>query len=249
MKWRLTPTGLPQHGCFQRHFIYNLLFQFKNFLFHLNLIYNVLVLLFKLNNLVTILNSQTTSQADGNVIAAHDRFAIDQELLLIRQVKSGDRRAFHNLYDKYCARVYGICFRLLGEVSVAEDATQEVFIQVWHKIDTFAEQSKFSTWLYTVATNLAISQYRKRNTWWSRFRSALPDESEEVGVMDVHFEHGLDAKIQRLPEQARMVFVLFAIEGYRHEEIATKLGIAAGSSKAQYHRARSLLKQWIAEDL
>ena len=192
------------------------------------------------------MSSQANNQTDSNVIEAHDRFAEDNELRLIRQVKGGDRRAYQSLYNLYAARVYGICYRLLGEVSAAEDATQEVFIQVWNKIGTFAEQSKFSTWLYTVATNLAISQYRKRNTWWSRFVSSDEQEMPEQGIEDVHFEHGLDAKIQRLPEQARIVFVLFAIEGYRHEEIATKLGIAVGSSKAQYHRARQLLKEWIA---
>ena len=194
------------------------------------------------------MSSQATNQNESNVIEAHDRFAEDNELRLIGQVKQGDRRAYQSLYHLYSARVYGICYRLLGDVSLAEDATQEVFIQVWKKIDSFAAQSKFSTWLYTVATNLAISQYRKRNTWWSRFVSDEEHSEPEQGAADVHFEHGLDKKIQRLPEQARMVFVLFAIEGYRHEEIAKKLGIAVGSSKAQYHRARQLLKEWIAED-
>lgn len=188
--------------------------------------------------------------ASDNVIAASNRFMTDDELALIRKVKQGDRRAYHQLYQQYCDRVYGICYRLLGEVSCAEDATQEVFIQVWHKIASFREQSKFSTWLYTVATNLAVTQYRKRNTWWSRFRSSDDEEQpvEQGSYNDIHFEHGLEAKIQRLPEQARMVFVLFAVEGYRHEEIATMMGIAVGSSKAQYHRARQLLKQWIEDE-
>lgn len=188
--------------------------------------------------------------ANDNVIAASERFMTDDEARLIAKVKQGDRHAYHQLYQQYCDRVYGICFRLLGEASSAEDATQEVFIQVWKKIGSFQQQSKFSTWLYTVATNLAVSQYRKRNTWWSRFRSSDDEQHamEQGAYQDVHFEHGLEAKIQRLPEQARMVFVLFAIEGYRHEEIATKMGIAVGSSKAQYHRARQLLKQWIEDE-
>ena len=183
-----------------------------------------------------------------NVIQAGKRFLSDDEAELIRQVKLGDRHAYQKLYQQYSARVYAICYRLLGDASNAEDATQEVFIQVWNKIGSYREQSKFSTWLHTVATNLAVTHYRKRNSWWSRFKSADIDVVEEQGTTDDVQEHGLESKIQRLPEQARMVFVLFAIEGYRHEEIGKKLGIAVGSSKAQYHRARGLLREWIENE-
>lgn len=187
----------------------------------------------------------TTSE---NVIQAGERFLDDDELALIRQVKQGNRHAYQKLYQLHSARVYGICYRLLGEQSTAEDVVQEVFISVWKKIDSYREQSKFSTWLHSVATNLAVTHYRKRNTWWARFRSTEEVTVEEPATNDVHEEHGLDAKIRRLPDQARMVFVLFAIEGFRHEEIADKLGIAVGSSKAQYHRAKSLLKEWIENE-
>ncbi len=183
-----------------------------------------------------------------NVIEAAKRFLDDDEADLIRLVKQGDRRAYQKLYQLHHGRVYAICYRLLGDVTNAEDATQEVFIQVWNKIGSFREQSKFSTWLHTVATNLAVTHYRKRNTWWNRFKSADVTTVAEQGTVDDVQEHGLESKIQRLPEQARMVFVLFAIEGYRHEEISSKLGIAVGSSKAQYHRARGLLKEWIENE-
>lgn len=182
------------------------------------------------------------------MIQAEERFLEDDELKLIRQVKQGNRIAYQQLYECHCSRVYGICFRLLGDKTTAEDVVQEVFIQVWKKIDSYREESKFSTWLHSVATNLAVSHYRKRNTWWSRFRSTEEVTIDEPSSTDDHQEHGLDAKIRRLPDQARMVFVLFAVEGFRHEEIADKLGIAVGSSKAQYHRARSLLKEWIENE-
>lgn len=183
-----------------------------------------------------------------NVIEAGKRFLSDDEAELIQQVKQGNRHAYQKLYQQYCGRVYAICYRLLGEPSSAEDATQEVFIQVWKKISTYKEQSKFSTWLHTVATNFAVSHYRKRNSWFSRFKAADVTSVAEQGTTDHIPEHGLESKIQRLPEQARMVFVLFAVEGYRHEEIASKLGIAVGSSKSQFHRARGLLKEWIENE-
>ncbi len=183
-----------------------------------------------------------------NVIQAEERFLDDDELKLIRQVKQGNRHAYQRLYQLHCGRVYGICYRLLGDKTSAEDVVQEVFISVWNKIASYREESKFSTWLHSVATNLAVSHYRKRNTWWARFRSTEEVSFDEPGSCDEHEEHGLDVKIRRLPDQARMVFVLFAVEGFRHEEIADKLGIAVGSSKAQYHRAKNLLKEWIENE-
>lgn len=186
--------------------------------------------------------------ATENVIQAEQRFGEDDELNLIRQVKQGNRIAYQKLYELHVSRVFAICYRLLGDRNTAEDVVQEVFIQVWKKIDLFREESKFSTWLHSVASNLAVTHYRKRSTWWSRFRSTEEVTVDEPATNDVHEEHGLDSKIRRLPDQARMVFVLFAVEGYRHEEIADRLGIAVGSSKAQYHRAKSLLREWIENE-
>ena len=166
------------------------------------------------------------------------------ETVLIERVKSGDQGAYAILYELHIKRVYGLCLRLIADEGHAQDATQEVFVQVWHKIAQFDGRSQFSTWLYSVASNIAISYVRKQKHWLNKVISFEQSGMDEQSANDCNGLNGLDKLIVRLPERARMVFVLYAVEGYRHEEIATLLGMAVGSSKAQYHRARQLLKQW-----
>ena len=163
---------------------------------------------------------------------------------LVRRSVSGDQQAFRQLYDKHVARVYAVCFRLSSDKDEASDIVQEVFIQVWTKIRNYRGDSAFSTWLHRVSTNIAISHIRKRNRWWLRHTDwDDAEKNEQLKVDEYYFENSLDKKIVELPQQARLVFVLFAIEGYRHDEIAKILRIAVGTSKAQYHRARNLLKE------
>lgn len=194
------------------------------------------------------------SQAEGTPMQAslslvkneHEK---DNELSLIAASKAGDRQAFHKLYQIHISRVYALSMRLCANATDAEEVAQEVFIQVWQKLDSFRGESKFSTWLHSVASHIALSHIRKRKTWWQRFFSESNEELEQTPVEHVNEnEHGLDKYIARLPEQARIVFVLFAVEGYRHEEISKMLDIAVGSSKSQYHRARMLLREWIPNE-
>ncbi|MBB1296629.1 RNA polymerase sigma factor [Pseudoalteromonas sp. SR41-7] len=166
------------------------------------------------------------------------------EAALIERVKSGDQGAYTTLYELHIKRVYGLCLRLLADQAHAEDAAQEVFVQVWHKIALFDGRSQFSTWLYSVASNVAISYLRKQKNWLQKVVSIELSGMDEQSANDCKGLNGLDKLIVRLPERARMVFVLFAIEGYRHEEIAEQLSMAVGSSKSQYHRARQLLQEW-----
>ena len=184
----------------------------------------------------------------------------EQEAQLIAQLQAGQQRALRPLYDKYLQRVYALCLRLSGDPEIAEDICQEVFVQVWQKIGNFRGDSKFSTWLYSVTSNLAINHMRKQKRWWQSWFSNLDKTTGEahidnIAVFDEQHDHavwrnGLDKHILSLPQQARVVFVLFAIEGWRHEEIAKELKIAVGSSKAQYHRAKKLLQDMLnAEEL
>lgn len=171
--------------------------------------------------------------------------------LLVAQLKRGEQAALRDIYDLHGKRVYALCLRLSGDKEIAEDICQEVFVQVWQKIHNFRGDSKFSTWLHSVASNVAISHMRKQKSWWrSWFGSDEQNEAEleKIEINDEQTNHdlsrsGLDKHIASLPEQARIVFVLFAVEGWRHEEIGKKLNIAVGSSKAQYHRAKKLLQQ------
>lgn len=165
---------------------------------------------------------------------------------LIRAAQQGDRQAYQALYEQYHRRVYALCYRLTADTGLAEDATQEVFIQLWRKLNAYAWQSRFTTWLHSVATNITLSYMRKQKSWVVRMLNIeTSPEGQELDANRCTSEIDLEALIVRLPERARVVFVLHAVEGYRHDEIATLLNIATGTSKTQFHRARRMLTQWL----
>ena len=182
---------------------------------------------------------------NGNVVAAEQAFADKSEWDMIQSVQQGDRQAYQKLYQTYIGQVYGLCYRLTGEKGLAEDAAQEVFIQLWRKIGNYNGESKFTTWLHSVTSNITISYIRKQKGWLQKMfnleDSAAMHESAEASSDSVD----LETYVNRLPERARIVFVLHAIEGYRHEDIANMMDMAVGSSKAQFHRAKQLLKEWM----
>jgi len=181
------------------------------------------------------------------VIEASSRFAQDEEQQLIAKAKAGDQHAFYQLYNMHHKRVYGICWRMLADKDSAEDICQEVFVQVWQKLASFKGNSKFSTWLHSVTSNIVLNHLRKQKNWLQRVFSIEEQVVEDVGEQMQELS-SLDRHIMRLPERARLVFVLFAVEGYRHEEIGKMLNMAVGSSKAQFHRAKSLLKEWLEDE-
>jgi RNA polymerase sigma factor (sigma-70 family) len=184
------------------------------------------------------------SRAEQPSVTSPER---DEERATIRLAQQGDQQAFYQLYQKYYRKVYAICWRMLADKDNAEDICQEVFVQLWQKITNFRGESKFSTWLYSVTNNIVLGHLRKHKNCLQRIFSIEDQTIQDIGV-EMEDNTGLttlDKHIARLPEGARLVFVLFAIEGYRHEEIAKMLNMAVGTSKAQYHRARGLLSEWV----
>ncbi|NOU53167.1 sigma-70 family RNA polymerase sigma factor [Pseudoalteromonas sp. JBTF-M23] len=177
----------------------------------------------------------------SQALSDKEQLPIDE---LILRVQQGDQSAFELLYRKHEKRVYGLCLRLLASPEYAEDVTQEVFVQLWNKIAQFQGQSQFSTWLHSVTSNIAISYLRKHKNWLQKVVSIEGCGMDEQASNMCEGLNGLDKLVVRLPERARLVFVLHAVEGYRHEEIANMLDMAVGSSKSQYHRARQLLQEW-----
>lgn len=185
----------------------------------------------------------------GNVVNAQKAFANQQVAHLVEAAKTGDMAAYRQLYERFSARVYALSLRLTGDVGLAEDATQEVFVQVWLKIADFSGKSQFATWLHSVTANITISYIRKQRGWMQRMFT-LEKENEQTLLAEASCDLSmLDKCIVRLPERARLVFVLHAIEGYRHEDVAQMLNMAVGTSKAQYHRARKLLEEWLGDDV
>jgi RNA polymerase sigma-70 factor (ECF subfamily) len=173
--------------------------------------------------------------------------AIPEEAALIARARSGDARAFEALYRDHVDRVYGLCLRMTGNVSEAEDCAQEAFIQAWNKLAKFRGDSAFGTWMHRIAVNAVLGRIRKSKREQERIQAVADTASSPASIGDNAELRDLSDAIDRLPEGARHVFVLNAVYGYSHEESGDMLGIAVGTSKAQLHRARRLLAQQLKE--
>jgi RNA polymerase sigma factor (sigma-70 family) len=166
----------------------------------------------------------------------------------VRAAAAGDQQAFQRLYSLHVGRVYGALHRLAGyDRARAEDLTQEAFIRAWQKLPGFRHESAFGTWLYRLAINVALMDIRARSADPVRTvdEEHLPDFGETPFCAAEREE--LEQAIGQLPPRARAVLVLHDIEGWRHEDIGGELGMAVGTSKAQLHRARGLLRRVLGE--
>jgi RNA polymerase sigma-70 factor (ECF subfamily) len=162
---------------------------------------------------------------------------------------SGDPAAFERVYRAHVPRVHGLARRMAGP-DAADELTQDVFVRVWQKLGTFRGESAFGTWLHRLAVNVIVERFRTLGVKRDRFLAdsepvleviAAPVRARPDLAMD------LDAAIAELPDGARTIFVLHDVEGYRHEEIATMLGISSGTSKSQLHRARQMLRALLTQ--
>jgi len=184
-----------------------------------------------------------------NLPLAQPDAATDSVSVLVRRAAAGDVPAFERLYRDHVGRVHGAILRLVGmDRPRAEELTQEAFVRAWQKLSSFRGESAFSTWLYRLGVNTALMDLRGR-------RDETPTDNEELAAAaggDVPFcaaERGdLERAVAGLPPRARAVLVLHDVEGWKHEEISAELGMAVGSSKAQLHRARGLLRRALGGD-
>lgn len=166
---------------------------------------------------------------------------------------AGDRTAFERLYRRHAARVYSLCLRMTANQSRAEELTQDVFVRLWEKLPLFRGDSAFTTWMHAVAVNVVLSARKAETLDFGRRVGHGTEDDDETEIWDaaagpdrVTFSGeriDLERAIAMLPAGARRVFVLHDVEGYKHEELAGMLGITAGGSKAQLHRARLLLRK------
>ena len=180
---------------------------------------------------------------------AHDRrLGSVTETQLIQRLKDGDQRAARTLYEANVDRVFRLCYRFAGEYDLAQDFTQETFVQAFTKIGTFRGDSAFGTWIASIAANVSLNELRKVR----RFRDRQTELDERLHVVNPsrRIEPDLRADLHRaidaLPERSRAVFLLHDVEGYTHEEIGAILGIQSGTSKSQLFRARRRLRKDLA---
>jgi len=166
------------------------------------------------------------------------------ESAVAARARDGDMAAFEQLYRRYVGRVHAVCLRLAGNRTLAEECTQDAFVRAWESLSQFRGDSSFGTWVHRIAVNTVLERHRTqmRQAVWISHKD---DEIlESVPAPDSGPEHAMDLEqcIAELPAAARMVFVLFDVEGHSHEEIAEMTGLAVGTSKAHLHRARRMLR-------
>ena len=169
---------------------------------------------------------------------------------LIAAVLGGDPRAERTLYDTHVDRIFRLCYRLAnGDEARAQDFTQETFVRAFDRLRDFRGDAALSTWLHSIAVSVSLNGMRRVKRWNER-ETAL-DDAPEIGAMDRSAEPDLKMKlrhaIDELPEHYRVVFVMYDMEGYTHDEIGAVLELPSGTSKARLSRARARLREALAE--
>ncbi len=174
--------------------------------------------------------------------------ATDDEPTLAARACSGDVAAFEQLYSRAAGRVYAVCLRMSGDRARAGELTHEAFIRAGERLGQYRGESAFTTWMHRLAVNLVLERLRSDRRREARV-TLVEDEAMERAVDvahdpaagDVGDRIDLERAVASLPPNARTVFVLHDVEGYRHDEIATRMQLAPGTVRAHLHRARKLL--------
>ena len=168
----------------------------------------------------------------------------DQEI--IEGCARHDRKAQQELYSRYSRFLLGVCMRYATDKAEAEDILQESFLKIFFNINDFSGTGSFMGWLRKIAVNTAITHYHRNLKY--RYHVEIEEfVSSETGVTsfeeDFFTSDELYKVLNDLPAGYRMVFNLYAVDGYKHKEIAEMLGIDTNTSKSQYSRAKSALRE------
>jgi RNA polymerase sigma factor (sigma-70 family) len=165
---------------------------------------------------------------------------------LVKRCSAGERKAQELLYKQFAAKMLGVCLRYATDKMEAEDMLQNGFIRVFQKINDYRGDGAFEGWVRRIMVHSSIEYYRKHHKMMQMVEVA---EGNEPSVNAIALAN-LDAKdlmvlIQQLAPGYRLVFNLYAIEGYSHKEIGELIGVTEGASKSQLSRARAILKEQI----
>jgi RNA polymerase sigma-70 factor, ECF subfamily len=186
------------------------------------------------------------------MIQPPDAGTADSEAAVVARARGGDVRAFEILYRQCAGRVMAVCVRMTGDRVRAAELAHDAFVRAWQQIGSYRGDAAFSTWMHRLTVNVVLAESRSE-----RRRAAHFDDGHEttegadsalagsVAPSDVLSRIDLERAISRLPPNARMVFVLHDLEGFRHDEIATQMELAPGTVRAHLHRARQLLMRML----
>ncbi len=167
---------------------------------------------------------------------------------IIDGCKKGKGRYQEELYRMLAPKMYGLCLKYANDRDDAKDIMQDAFIKVFQKIEQYSTKGSFEGWVRRIMINTALEKYRSQVTIYSLDeRMPVSDEGVNSTVIEDLSAEDLLNIIRELTPKYRMVFNLYAIEGYNHKEIGEMLGISEGTSKSNLSRARLILQEKVKE--
>jgi len=183
-----------------------------------------------------------------------------QEARIVRRAQQGDGAAFERIYRLHGPRIFGLCLRMVGNPTEAEDLTQEAFLLLFRKIQTFRGESALYTWLHRLTLNVVYMQRRKKKIRETPLDGAAKPKDESRGQekegrsADLTTNQFVDRfrlqrAVEQLPATCKKVFVLHEVQGYKHREIAGMMESSVATSKVRLHRARARLRELLQENL
>ncbi len=207
--------------------------------------------------MIDVMTGGVRSQARPRPLTAQEL----DDSALVAQFLAGEKRAFGELVSRYQVRLLNFIYRTIGDRDRAEDLVQETFIRVYRHLHRFDQTKKFSTWVYTIASNLAKNELRNRSRKplvlfqtikknWEADHRPLEWEDNTYRPDDLyrkrHLKEMVERAVAQLPEHHRVVFVLREMEGKTYEEISEITGVNLGTVKSRLNRARNNFAQIIA---
>ncbi len=191
-------------------------------------------------------------------------FPDDPDAALMMRFRNGDETAFDGLVEKFKMPVLNYICRQIGNMNEAEDIAQNVFVQIFKSANRYEPSAKFTTWLFTIARNLCLNEFRRRQRHpLQSLQETISDDSKstqaqfedptvrspDVEASEKELQKHILAAIQKLPENQRTAVLLCRYEGLSYEEIARVLDTTVSATKSLLHRARETLKRDLHEFL
>ncbi|MBA3580388.1 MAG: RNA polymerase sigma factor [Gemmatimonadaceae bacterium] len=167
--------------------------------------------------------------------------------LILKRARDGDEDALRSLWSQHSPHIDAVVRRLCGDAELAADIAQEVWIQIFRALPGYRGEAQFGTWAHRIAVNRTLNALRKVR----RIEKWEVDIADDSAATEMDSDRGflaesIEEAMQKLSPGARTVFVLHDVEGYTHEEIASRLGITSGGSKSQLFKARAKLRRLLA---
>lgn len=195
---------------------------------------------------VTAWQPPANNALDEHLLATGPAHATD----IVSRAVAGDDVARRELFEAHVDRVFGLAFRMTGDVTAAEDVTQEIFARAFDRLHQFRSDAPFGAWLHRVAVSTILNALRKNKA--IRTREVSLEEARYAAAASAQLEPDLRdrvrAALRALPAPLRLVVIMFDVEGYSHEEIADSLGITSGASRVRLSRGRDTLRASLAAD-